>query len=289
MINFLKYRYLYIIVSLIVIVPGTISLFRHGLKPSIDFKGGTVAEYRYDKLDAQRLKSSLESKFKLDEFVVKNGNNVSVKLPALDLTGIRNLKQIMDTSGDKPTEIHFETLGPTIGKELIKKTLTGLLLATVTILLYVAYAFRDIKFGLAATLATIHDTLIILGVFSLLGHIFGIEVDSLFVTALLTALSFSVHDTIVVFDRIRESHKINKNLSWKDVINRALNETLVRSLNNSLTIIFMLTALFLLGGESIRWFVIALLIGTISGTYSSPFIATPLLFIFENFNRHDAN
>jgi preprotein translocase subunit SecF len=152
------------------------------------------------------------------------------------------------------------------------------------ILLWIAYQFKSIKFGIAATLATLHDTLVLLGMFSLLGHFFGAEIDFLFVTAALTILSFSVHDTIVVFDRLREQRKkIGGDL--KDLANTALTETMVRSLNNSFTIIFMLVALILMGGESIKWFAVALLVGTASGTYSSPFVAVPILVAWEEMEK----
>ena len=131
-----------------------------------------------------------------------------------------------------------------------------------------------------------HDLIVLVGSFSLLGHFFGVEVDSLFVTALLTTLSFSVHDTIVVFDRIREIKKTTPGLKIREIYDIAFSETMVRSLNNSLTIIFMLLALVLLGGISVRWFALALLIGTITGTYSSPFIASPtLIFLHEIKNK----
>jgi preprotein translocase subunit SecF len=161
-------------------------------------------------------------------------------------------------------------------------------LASLLIAIYIIYQFKDRLFGICALLATVHDSLVILGTFSLLGHFFGIEVDTLFVTAVLTVLSFSVHDTIVVYDRIREKIRLSgvafSGLSvpeLESVVDSATNETLVRSLNNSLTVIFMLTALSILGGDSIRWFAAALLIGTISGSYSSPFVAGPLLIVFK--------
>jgi preprotein translocase subunit SecF len=172
-------------------------------------------------------------------------------------------------------------VGPTLGKELVIKTLTGVSIAAVLLLFYIAWRFKDRMYGVSAILAMLHDSLVILGIFSLLGHFVGVEVDSLFVTALLTILSFSVHDTIVVYDRIRESIRKYPKESFTTLVNKAVNDTLVRSINNSLTIIFMLLALFLLGGESIRWFVFALLIGTISGTYSSPFVAAPLLVVWQ--------
>jgi preprotein translocase subunit SecF len=148
-------------------------------------------------------------------------------------------------------------------------------------LAYVAWQFKEKKFGVCAILAMFHDTLILLGSFSLLGHFLKVEVDTLFVTAVLTILSFSVHDTVVVYDRIRESMKVHPDVPFDKLVNKAITETLARSLNNSLTIIFMLVALLLLGGTTIRWFVAALLIGTVAGTYSSTFTAAPLLVVWD--------
>jgi preprotein translocase subunit SecF len=156
------------------------------------------------------------------------------------------------------------------------------MIAAGLILLYVAYRFRQLKYGICAIIAMFHDTLILLGSFSLLGHFANLEVDTLFVTAVLTTLSFSVHDTIVVYDRIRESLRRHPNASFEDIVSLSVAETLGRSLNNSLTIIFMLIALVLFGGVTTRWFVLALLIGTIAGTYSSTFTAAPLLVVWEN-------
>jgi len=153
----------------------------------------------------------------------------------------------------------------------------------VGILLYVAWAFKNIRYGISAIIALFHDVLVVIGIFSLLGHFYNVEVDALFVTAVLTTMSFSVHDTIVVFDRIRESLRREK-LPFDVTINKALTETMTRSINNSMTIMFMLLALVLLGGETIKWFAVALLIGTVSGTYSSPFVATPVLWMLNRKN-----
>ncbi|MDQ5981441.1 MAG: preprotein translocase subunit SecF [Patescibacteria group bacterium] len=150
---------------------------------------------------------------------------------------------------------------------------------------YVAYQFKDKKYGIAAILAVVHDTIILLGSFAIFGKFLGVEVDTLFVTAVLTTLSFSVHDTIVVFDRIRENLRKNTGHSLESIIDTSILTTLPRSLNNSLTIIFMLTCLFLFGGITIKWFVVALLIGTILGTYSSPFVASPLLYLLSIYKR----
>jgi len=159
------------------------------------------------------------------------------------------------------------------------------ILAAGFILLYVASQFKDKLFGICAILAMFHDTFILIGGWSILGHFFQVEVDTLFVTAVLTILSFSVHDTVVVYDRIRESQKTGVKGSFEELVDKGVNETLARSLNNSMTIIFMLVALFLMGGASIRWFVLALLIGTISGTYSSTFVAAPLLVSFDKMRK----
>ncbi len=175
-------------------------------------------------------------------------------------------------------------MGPSIGPELIKKTLYAVMLGSAFILLLLAKQFREIKYGVCAILAMLHDSFVLLGSFSWLGHFFGAEVDFLFVTALLTTLSFSVHDTIVVYDRIREITR-KEGGDFEGIANRALTETMVRSLNNSFTIVFMLVAMILLGGATIRWFATALLIGTISGTYSSPFVAVPLVVVYHRWKE----
>ncbi len=181
--------------------------------------------------------------------------------------------------------IKFETLGPSLGAELLRKALFGGILGVFGILGYVAYAYKNIKYGVSAVLALFHDLLVLIGVFAILGKFFGVEIDALFVTALLTTMASSVHDTIVVFDRIRETKRLYPNLSLEETVNSSMNQTMVRSLNNSLTIIFMLLALFLLGGDTIRWFIFALLVGTITGTYSSPFVATPIYFLWEKWEK----
>ena len=197
-----------------------------------------------------------------------------------------NAQKIVDTTKPYNPDVQitsFETIGPALGGETVKKTINALAISSLILLAYISFAFKQLKYGVSAVLAMFHDTLILIGSFSLLGHFFGIEVDLLFVTAVLTILSFSVHDTIVVYDRIRElSHK-HKSIEYVSLVNQAVTETMVRSLNNSLTIIFMLVALFLIGGETTKYFALALLIGTITGTYSSTFTAAPLLIVWNNY------
>lgn len=293
MITFMKYRYIYFALSLFFLVPGIISLAMFGLKPSIDFTGGAVLEVAFnDKNDLTgdkvRQKVSTVDDINVSSVQEVTGkNNYLIKLNTIDENKKNEVITKLNELKPDTKEVRFETVGPILGQELIFKTLVAVLLVSLIILSYVAYQFKNKIFGIAAILAMFHDTLIVLGIFSILGKLWGVEVDTLFVTAVLTTLSFSVHDTIVVFDRIREMLNKRQAKSLEDAINKSVNQTLVRSLNNSMTIIFMLTALFLLGGESTRYFVLALLIGTISGTYSSTFTAAPLLLSFTK--RADIN
>lgn len=237
-------------------------MFGWGFKVGIDFTGGSLLEYR-----------------------LPDGSIKSVKKGSIDQTEREKIKLDLEKEvGGSVTEIKFENVGPTVGPEMIKKTIYALLISTIAILLWIAYQFKNLKFGISATLATIHDSLIVIGSFSILGHFFGAEVDFLFVTAVLTILSFSVHDTIVVFDRIREMRK-GRSGELSEFADLAVSETMVRSLNNSFTIIFMLLALILLGGDTIRWFAVALLIGTVSGTYSSPFVAVSILVTWDELQK----
>ncbi len=288
MINWMKFRWLYFLISAMVIIPGLISLLMFGLKPAIDFTGGTLLEYHFNQAvsshDLERILT--ENGYTVNSIQNSGGNNYLLRLPPLTNEKTTEIKTIFSENlKQTPEEIRFETVGPTLGRELLVKMIAAIILAAGFILGYVAWRFKNAKFGFCAILAMFHDTLVMLGSFSLLGHFLGVEVDTLFVTAVLTILSFSVHDTVVVYDRIRESQKLFPKASFESLANKAVTETLSRSLNNSLTIIFMLIALLLLGGVTIKWFVAALLIGTISGTYSSTFNAVPLLVVWENISQ----
>ncbi|KKR49887.1 MAG: SecF protein [Microgenomates group bacterium GW2011_GWC1_41_8] len=292
MINFLKYRQIYLAISLAVLVPGVYSLLNWGLKPSIDFSGGTVVEITNYELGITNLEDKLKEKNVEIESIRQDNDIITVRTKPIDRSVWEEVKTELATESaqlqtEESTasagleELRFETVGPVLGKELLNKTLIAASIAIVVILLYVAWAFKSVTYGISAVIALFHDVLVVTGTFSLLGHFFGVEVDVLFVTALLTTMSFSVHDTIVVFDRIRESIRTEK-LPFDATINKALSETMSRSVNNSMTIIFMLLALVLLGGDTVKWFAVALLIGTISGTYSSPFVATPILYLLQS-------
>ena len=278
MINFLKFRWLYFLISSLIIGAGIFSMVRWGFRYSIDFVGGTNLEYQINKdLDIKEMKKIFEKNKAEVISLSKNAKTYLLRTKPLDeKKELAIRKNLENKTNAKVTILRFETVGPIIGKETIRKTILASILAIIGILLYMSFAFKSFYFALSAVLALIHDFLVVVGTYSLFSHFFNAEVDLLFVTALLTTMSFSVHDTIVIFDKIREYGTSDKT-EIDFYANKALTETLVRSLNNSMTIIFMLLALILLGGSTIRFFILALLVGTISGTYSSPFVATPIL------------
>lgn len=288
MIRFSKYIWLYVVISSLVLVPGIYSLVRNGFRQSIDFAGGTLIEYRTDKpvaiavitaaAEAAGVQVVSLQQSQGDSFLVRMKQESKEKIAVL--TG-----EIESRASVSAAIMRNETVGPTLGAELLSKALFAAILAISAILAYVAYAFKNIRFGVAAIIALIHDLFVVLGTFSLLGYYLGVEVDTLFVTAFLTTMSFSVHDTIVVFDRIREYMKRDRSRPFEEITDMALTETMNRSLTNSFTIIFMLVALVLMGGETTKWFVVALLIGTVSGTYSSPFVATPVLLLWHRWEK----
>ncbi|MEK7163744.1 MAG: protein translocase subunit SecF, partial [Patescibacteria group bacterium] len=223
---------------------------------------------------------------KLELSSVQSSSDNVYLLRLKELSNEQKIKYLSLIEG--ATEKRFETVGPLIGRELTQKAILAVGVASLVIVLYIAWSFRHIpkpysswKFGASAIIALLHDAFVILGLFSIFGFLWHVEVDSLFVTAILTVIGFSVHDTIVVFDRIRENLPKMPHNSFEEVVDFSLSETLVRSLNTSLTAILTLMALLLFGGENIRWFVTALLLGIMSGTYSSIFNAAPLLVLWE--------
>jgi preprotein translocase subunit SecF len=284
--NFMKYRYLYFGISLIVLIPGILSLLLFGLKPSIDFTGGSLLEFavqqkeKTTEFSLDTVQKMVGSEYQINSVQRSGANQVIVRgKPITNAQKEAALQKLYLVSPIQ--EVRFETVGPVLGKELLEKTFVAAGVVATFILLYVWKQFYSAKYGLAAILAMFHDSLILLGSFSLLGKFMNVEVDVLFVTALLTTLSFSVHDTIVVFDRIRELSKKHHNVPYIELLNAAVLETMSRSINNSMTIIMMLLALVLLGGATIHWFALALLIGAITGTYSSTFTAVPLLLVWD--------
>lgn len=283
MINFLKYRLVYLAISLFVIGVGLFSIFKWGFIYSVDFVGGTNIEYKAEKNISPDNVQKVMKNLSLEPIEVTQKNNtLSIRAKTMDEQKEARLKKrIEEETNTKLTLLKSETVGPTLGKEMMQKTFIASIIAIVGILLYMTFAFKGITFAIAGIIALLHDFLVVVGMYSLMSHFWGVQVDTLFVTAVLTSMSFSVHDTIVIFDKIREYVKNEGKTDIEQYANRALTETLVRSINNSMTIIFMLLALTLLGGSTIKFFVVALLVGTITGTYSSPFVATPIVVWLE--------
>lgn len=283
-------KWRYFVFSTLVMLPGLIVLVLYGLKLSIDFTGGTLLEYKFaTQVDQNQITGTLKGENVDISSIARSGDmNYIIKLKPVDEKKISEIKKSLEEKLGQVETQRLESVGPIIGSETTKSALLALILASIMIVAYLAVSFRKVprpasswKFGITAVAALLHDVVVVLGAFAILGKIYGVEIDVLFVTALLTVIGFSVHDTIVVFDRIRENLPKYLSKSFTDVANISIAQTLARSVNTSLTVVFVLLALLLFGGESIRWFVVALLIGVISGTYSSIFNATALLTLWE--------
>jgi len=294
--NIIGKKNLYFLISFLIIMPGVIALIIWGLNLSIDFTGGSRITLSIKNTQDQNAVGIIKRNLEKDKIKIasieKSNNLIFIRTQPLDQK--QNDKFINDLKKEikEFKEEEFETIGPTIGAETTSNAAKAVILASLLIVLYITWSFRKIpkpassfRFGICAIIALIHDVLVVVGVFAIFGHFFGVEVDSLFVTAVLTVIGFSVHDTIVVFDRIRENLKKIPGVPFPQVVNESILQTLARSLSTSLTVLFTLSALLLFGGETIRWFIITLLIGIISGTYSSIFNAAPLLVIWETKER----
>ncbi len=296
MLNIIGKKNWYFLISLLVIIPGLISVMVWGLRLSIDFTGGSRITYMFQKPVDDKTVGIITNAYKQEKIdvptVQKSGTTVIFRTSSInEKQNAQVINRFQKSVGSFKME-EFETVGPTIGQEVTANALKALLVASLLIVLYIAYAFRKVpkptsswRFGITAIIALLHDVLVLVGLFSIFGHFFGVEVDSLFLTALLTVMGFSVHDTIVVFDRIRENLLKIGGVSFQQIVNDSILQTMVRSLNTSLTALLVLFALLLFGGESTRWFVIALLIGITSGTYSSIFNAAPLLVVWHELDE----
>ncbi len=298
--KFIKYTKLWFTISLIVIFIGigamvyNKSTTGHFIKLGIDFTGGTLMELKFDETGDDQVGN-------LREAIDSAAPNTVSQITVTDQnTYIIHGKDISAEEYDSVTssiakklgdydEIRFTTIGPKIGETMKRKATTALVIALIAIVFYIAYAFRRVpkrvspwRFGMCAIIALVHDILIVLGMFAIMGF----EVDAFFITALLTIMGFSVHDTIVVFDRIRENLKSQgRDDTFGDVADMSLNQTLSRSINTSISTLFTLVALYFLGAESLKIFIFALIIGIVVGTYSSIFIASPVLTIWQERKR----
>jgi len=285
--------------SLLVLIPGIIAILLWGLNLSIDFTGGSRLTVAFKDNVTKNNVELVDKTFKAQQIKVasieKSNKLIFIRTSPMDQNQNNKFMNELSKEFSDVKEQEFETIGPVIGQETTLNALKAVGIASILIILYITWSFRGVpkpassfRFGICAIIALIHDVLVVVGVFAILGHFFNVEADSLFITAILTVIGFSVHDTIVVFDRIRENLKKMGGANFSKTVNESIIQTIGRSLNTSLTVILVLIALLLFGGESIRWFVVALLIGIISGTYSSIFNASPLLVLWQELSsrRH---
>lgn len=286
--NWLGWRKGYYLFSLLLILLGAFFIARGGIQPSIEFTGGATLRFDATPKDTEKIQTAVGEILSGEEsHFSQDGNGIFVldMQPKTNAQKDEIIQKIENKTISSVEEKSFQTVGPSVGQELIRKTFYAIAAAVFVILAYVWMQFRDWRFGLGAILAMLHDSVILIGGYAAFGYFFGAKADILFVTAILTVLSFSVHDTIVLFDQVRELRRTSSRLSFEEVGNLATTQTLSRSINNSVTILIMLFTLLVLGGESLRWFTAALFVGTLVGTYSSTFVALPLVLELQKVRR----
>jgi preprotein translocase subunit SecF len=289
--DIIKNRYLYFLISLIVIIPGMVGLAIWGLPWAIDFTGGSMLEVKFEAGKAPQPAEIIKvyDGFNIAEPQVQSSEQDTIIIRSKDIneeTKDLIVAEMIKKFNSKVEILRFDTVGPTIGQEIASRAAITVGLAALGILLYITWAFRKIpnafRYGTAAIIAMLHDIAVVVGIEALFGHFLGWEVDSLFLTALLTVIGFSVHDTVVVFDRIRENSQTHRSLTYDQIVNHSLVQTLGRSLKTQFTVMLTLLALVLFGGVTIFHFTAILLIGIFSGTYSSIFNAAQILVVWEN-------
>lgn len=293
----IKNKFVFLTISAIIVLSSLTALAVFGLKFGIDFKGGTLLEVSYtdarprmDEIHTVLTTDSLGS----DAIVQQVGtNDISIKSRPLEDSERLSLVNDLSINGTYPlTQKSFTSIGPSVGRELAHKAVVAIILVVIAIVLYIAFAFRSVskpvsswKYGLIAITTLVHDVAIPAGVFAVLGHYTGAEVDTLFVVALLTVLGISVADTIVVFDRIRENLKLHSAKTFSEMVGKSLEQSFVRSVNTSLTVILVLLSLYFFGPSTTKNFSLVLIVGMFFGTYSSIFVASPLLVLTEAWQR----
>jgi preprotein translocase subunit SecF len=291
MLDIVGKRYWFFGLSLLVIIPGMAALAIWGLPMAIDFTGGSLLEVHFESGNAPQPGEvvALYDELGIGDPLVQSAgeSDIVARSKFIDEeTKATVVSEMESRFGGPVTVLRFDSVGPSVGAEVAQRAAGAVGLATIGILAYITYAFRGIphafRYGLAAIVAMLHDVAVVIGIEAILGHFLGWEMDSLFLTALLTVIGFSVHDTIVVFDRIRENQRIHRRLSYETLVNHSIVQTLDRSINTQLTVMMTLIALLLFGGATTRHFVTILLIGVFSGTYSSIFNAASILVVWEN-------
>mgnify|MGYP000293497799 CR=1 FL=1 len=293
-----QYRIVFYIISAVLMASSIAAISIWGLNFGIDFKGGSIIEVEYSspRPSQESVRAAL-APLALKESVRATGDTGYI-IRTRDISHEEKIKvdSLLAVNGAKFTEKRFDSIGPLLGKEAARKSIISIVLVILAIVLFIAFAFRKVskpvaswKYGIAAIIALLHDVVIPTGVFAVLGHYLGYEIDTLFVTALLVILGFSIHDTIVVFDRVRENlnHNMGKD-NFEVTVGKSVSQTFARSVNTSLTTLIALIVLYFVGGEATHHFSLALIIGIIAGTYSSIFIGSTLLVTFEKWSAKAA-
>lgn len=286
-------RYVWYTVSGVLVAASLAVILIFGLRLGIDFTGGSLLQIRYvgERPEPAAISAQLAA-LNLGELVIEPSGTDTVIIKTRFVSDDERVAIVNALEGEAVEE-SFESIGPTIGQELRSKAVSAIILVVIAIILYITWAFRTVSkgpvpawaYGISAVIALVHDIAIPLGLFAVLGHYYGVEINVMFITALLTVLGFSVHDTIVVFDRIRENLHRSSRTTFAGIIEESIEQTLMRSLNTSMTVMIVLGVLFLFGGESIRYFVLALLVGIAIGTYSSICVASPILLLWQRILR----
>lgn len=288
--NILGKRYIFFGVSLLIIIPGLLIMFTRGIPLSIDFTGGSLLEVRFaDKKPAPADIIAVYDNEKIEDVQVQSSDTGSfiIRSQFLDNETRDSVLSALNQQIGQTEVVRFDSVGPSIGQQVTSRGSLAVAVSSLLVVLFIAWSFRGVqnafRYGICAILAMIHDVAIIFSVTAVGALVFGWEIDSLFLTALLTVIGFSMQDTIVVFDRIRENSNIYRRLEFETLVNHSIVQTLQRSINTQLmTVEFLLLALIMFGGVTLREFASILLIGLLSGTYSSIFIAAPILVLWEN-------
>lgn len=293
-INFLRHKKIYFVFSGVLVLGSLVCLAIFGLNPGIDFTGGGILEIEYieERPSNQEIKETLVD-LDLGSILVQPTEERGVIIRMKDISEETHQQAIQKLSENNKIEEHrFESVGPTIGRELKQKTKVLIVVALVSVVLYIALAFRRVQrpirswqYGIASLVALFHDVLIPVGVFSVLGKYYGVQITIPVIAALLTVLGYSINNTVVVFDRIRENLIKRIGATFEETVNKSLNQTLTRCINTSLTTLLVTAAIFFWGGATLKYFALALMIGIGAGTYSSIFLAPPLLVSWLSWRR----
>ncbi|KKU76981.1 MAG: protein-export membrane protein SecF [Candidatus Harrisonbacteria bacterium RIFOXYA1_FULL_48_8] len=287
MLPIIKNKFIFLTLSGVLVLASIVAIWQFGLTPGIDFAGGVSWQLQFASAPDR---AELQNFF--PEGLITPGDNGDIMIRLKNLTDQEKAQKLTELSAKfgAVEELQFQNIGPAVGNDLRRKAIWAFALVLVTISLYVAFAFRKVsqpvsswKYGVITLVTLFHDTLIPAGMFAVLGYLFHVEVDTNFIVAILVVMGFSVHDTIVVFDRIRENLRIEGGVraDFNQLVNKSVNQTLARSVNTSLTLVLTLLALYFLGPITLQYFILTILVGTVVGTYSSIFVASPLLTLWR--------